>query len=762
MQQLRLTRRRGLAILATLAVLTLLLALIAAFLTVNRAGNQFTLGSVERAAAQDACSAALDYARFRLEKERSWGAATPASGVDLYPFSSPVMRLEHVQTSNLLTINGVISSTGDFSNPQATFVMQVENNLQSRTSHKGVEGPVPPRSVRVAVNAKKGAVSRKLVAILRPVPITHDSLSAGRNINLEDTAGLVRIESRDSYINRIRAAKDLNLPTPDRVTFLKHGVATSFNQLNVGGIDLAEASDEDVRQAGEVSGGVYMPNPGKPAPVIKPFDASKIALPTNETTIPGGTWTFGEMTYVQYKPHHLTYQTPPPPGPGGGGPGTGHTTRYQRISSLYTKLRAPSGQEWVAGTAVEGSTVIDPPHDPLGLYPDAESAYSYGYGDTSDANPLPPGASDVATIAPGFRANVTTAQMVVWPQYRLRATGDFIVASEGSRLPELYFGYDLTTGGVATQTSMADGIEAAQNDPGKYMAAIIASGDVNVTGGVLGYGSMLADGTLTIKASSGLRAAPDLGVVVKGRRIIINPATEPEPGFPGEPVDADYPVFQTAIQSNTGGDWSAYNQWLEHDQTQRDTLLESLRLESTGSTAAALWNTLCTQINTTLPPPDFTSFGWPSGPITVDQYVRMKEFLQTRTAGYNNGNGDQSWLNLAQRQDDAKGRVASVLNGIAQWARSYRQTFQQYLMTPDQGPPDMFLAGLMYADEDFTVNANGKSVRLEGAVVARTGDISAEEPARVDLVYNRTLLDDISASNGTGPVKLEKVFVTID
>lgn len=68
----------------------------------------------------------------------------------------------------------------------------------------------------------------------------------------------------------------------------------------------------------------------------------------------------------------------------------------------------------------------------------------------------------------------------------------------------------------------------------------------------------------------------------------------------------------------------------------------------------------------------------------------------------------------------------------------------------------------MYADEDFMVNANGKPVRLEGAVVARTDNVTAEDPARVDLVYNRTLLDDISASNGAGPVKLEKVFVTID
>ena len=189
------------------------------------------------------------------------------------------------------------------------------------------------------------------------------------------------------------------------------------------------------------------------------------------------------------------------------------------------------------------------------------------------------------------------------------------------------------------------------------MAGIIADGDVNVTGGVLGYGSMIAGGDLTIKASSWLRVATDLGVVVTGNRVIINPATEPEPGFPGEPVSTDYPLFRDSIQDESGGDWTLYNDWLDHDQPVRDGVISSLGSTSTGDDPTFLWNALCTEIGVTLPAPDFVgTHGWPSGPATVEQYVRLKEFLQTQASGFNDGAGDETWLDLDLRQQDAAGR----------------------------------------------------------------------------------------------------------
>jgi hypothetical protein len=754
-------KKQGLAIITTMLILTLLLGLIAAFLVVNRAGNRFTVSSVERRTAQDICMTAFSYAWFQLEKERSWGdGTTPFNSTERYPIASPQVQMDHSQEDGVpvIAVQGLYSQRGNFDEPQGTFTMTIENNLQGRSpSASGSTVNVPARSVRIEVVANVGGVTKKLTTLLRPNPISHDGMSGGGNLNL-DEAGLLRIESRDPYVNRIRG-NNLNLPFEDDIQFLKHGIGASSDELTVGGTNLATASDSVVRAAGEASGGVYKPN--APVQEIQEFDPNEITLPNNSSNIPEGTWTFGDVTAIEYNEHTLNYEVhhggggpddPPPP------PSVEQTTRYQRKTSIYNQLTAPDGQVYTAAQAVEGSEELDPPFDPAPMYGSEGAANDYGYGNTDDATAFT--GNDVHTLAPGFKANVTTAQMVVHPEIALRVSGDFIVESTGDRLPELYFGYDLTDGGVATQLSLVDGLEAAQDDPGKYMAGIVADGDVNVTGGVLGYGSMIAGGDLTIKASSGLRVAPDLGVVVKGNRVIINPATEPEPGFPGEPVPFDYNVYRDAIQDQSDGDWTLYNAWLEHDQPTRDSVIASLGSTSTGSDPTVLWNTLCDEIGETFPAPDFSAYGW-QGPATVDQYMRLKEFLQTRASGYNDGDGDPSWLQLNQRQEDSAGRVAGVLNGIAQWSKSFKQTFQAYLTTPDQGPPDMFLEGLVYADEDIIIDATDKSIRLEGAVVARR-DITINAPSQVDIVYNRGLLDDLTAASGVGPVRLEKVFFTLE
>ena len=106
--------------------------------------------------------------------------------------------------------------------------------------------------------------------------------------------------------------------------------------------------------------------------------------------------------------------------------------------------------------------------------------------------------------------------------------------------------------------------------------------------------------------------------------------------------------------------------------------------------------------------------------------------------------------------------IQNVLNGIAQWAESYKKTFQAYLDSPDPGLPDMFIEGLLYADDSIIVNASGKSVRLEGAVVAKTGDIKINGASKAEAIYDRELVDNLYSAGGTGPMLLEKVFMTFE
>ncbi len=752
---------RGLALITTLMLLSLLMAMIGAFLLVNRAGNRFTMSSVERRQAQDVCTSAFAYAWFQLEQNRRWGTEdAPLTGVELYPVASPKLRLEFSQVGDEGRAIGHFSLNGNFEQPMGVFQMTVQNNLASRNF---VPGVVPPRSAKVTILSEVGGVTRRLEALLRPVPHSHESASAGRNILLDDTSGLVRIESKDPYVNRIRAGGDLNLPSANDVQFLRHGVAASSGTLNVGGTDLAQADESTVKSYGEQSGGVYQPN--VPAPVIHQFEIGDFAFPENSSSLPAGTWTFGDITHYQYRPQQIQYEytIPNPDGPGST-TAIDAITRHQRRSSLYNVLTSPTGEQWAAGQAIIGSeTDWDPPlpDDPLGSEGQAENWGYDGMGDGFEGGSTLP-TSDVHQIRPGFKVNVTTAQFVIRSGFSMNTSGDFIVVGEGDRSPELYFGYDMTAGGVATQESLQDGLEAAQDNPQNYMGAIIAGGDVNVTGGVLGYGSMVAGGELTIKASSGLRTAPELGVVVKGQRIIVNPASEPEPALPGEPVNMDVPVFREAIVAESGGNWSNYNGWLDHDKPTRDSILDSLKDQSTGSTADVLWTALNSQIGGGGPTPDFASFGWPGGPVTVEQYVRLKEFYQTRASGYNDGDGDDSWLSLNSRESDAVGRVAGVLNNIAHRARSYQITVQDFLTNPEQPLPEMYMQGLVYADEDIIINTDGKSVRLEGAVIASNGNLIVNGASSVELVYDRGLLDDLYGGSLGDSVPLEQIFFLLE
>jgi hypothetical protein len=760
--------KRGMAILITLMLLSLLLALVGAFLTVNRAGNRLVMGSLERRQAQDAALTAFHYAWFHLDQDRNWGHQTrgPLSGGPIeYPAGRATVQLTMSQAGSDGVVDGLYSPSGNFSNPIGTFQMRVRNNLGSRGNLPGV---VPKRAIGIMVDAEVGGIKRRLQALLRAVPQAHEGIAAGRDLNLDETSGLVRIASNDPYVNRIAAGRNLNLPFNSNVRFLKHGVAASSGRLELGGTNLASASDAAILAAGEVSGGTFSPN--QPTLEVTEFQGDDFALPANRSNLPGGTWLFGDITASQYRPHTVDFREQAVDARGvpivtpQGQPvyNRGTVARAQRRQSLYNVLTAPNGEQWAAGTAIPGSSGAWEPPDP-GMFSSEADAMAWGYdpdaegGFGSEETSL--ATSDVHAIRAGLKANVVTGQFVIRSGYRMVSNGDFIVQGEGDRKPELYFGYNMTPGGVAIQESLngPNGIESAQDNPDQYMGAIIANGDINVVGGVLGYGTMVAGGNLNVKASSGLRTAPGLGVVLKGQRVVIDAATEPEPALPGEPVDIDYTYFHTAIV-NSGMGWGNLNTWLDHDLTTRGDIVNSLSSRSTGASPSALWSALESSLGEGVTPPNFS--GWPN-PANLDSYVRMKEYYQTVATGYNGGDGDPRWLDFSDRQVDAAGRIAGTLDTIAYWADSYKITFQDYLTNPGQRNPDMFLEGLVFAEDDVLINAIGKSVKLKGTVVARDGDVTVSGATKIDIVYDRGLLDDLYDGDD-GSTKLEKVFLTFD
>ncbi|MCW5869453.1 MAG: hypothetical protein KIS61_19510, partial [Candidatus Eremiobacteraeota bacterium] len=483
-----------------------------------------------------------------------------------------------------------------------------------------------------------------------------------------------------------------------------------------------------------------------------------------------GEYHFGGLTHVRYIEQQIQYYEPPPPGSLDGG-NSGSCQRYQRETSVYDQLIDPDGHIWLAANARQGSVQLDPPTVPSA--PLSESgAENWGYDEGTDAGftgangqPLlnPPQAT-VHEIQPGLLVNVLTAQLAIKPGYKVECNGAFRVTADGARLPEVLFGYEFTPGGVAVQQSLNDGLEAALNDPAKYMAALVANSDIDIPGGAIGYGSMISGGDMTVKASSGLRAAPQLGVVVKARNLTINPATEPEPQLPGEPVSMDYPIFKDAINTFAGGDWAPFDNWLTQTGAQRATITQSLKTTQLSSSPATYWNQLNTELHTNFPEPVWGP-GW-TGTTTIEQYVRLKEYIQTLAAGYNHGQGDASWIDMAAHGSDTEARLSNMVSTMAQWAKSYKKSLQDYLANPSAQVPEMFYQGLLYADGDLIINAPNKSFRLEGAAMAG-GDVTVNGARTLDLIYDRELVDSQLKTNHTTDngnrdhLRLEKIFFTI-
>lgn len=767
-------RKRGLALITTLMVMSLLLTLIGAFIQVERANHRLTGNALERRAAQDACLTALSIAWNRLEEDPTWATTPnfPAFGPTNYPSIRPMARIQSQLTGGRKILHGIIQAEGDFDGPTAVnFDLTIYNNLASRKPDIHGDYSVPARACRMVCIARSGSAVRRMDTVLRQVPISYDSLVSRRRADLSGVTGLIRMESRDPYVNRMRAGTDLRLPTAGNVQFYKNGAAEA-GRLFLAGTN--QTTDDQLEAANQASSGTYLVGQGPPT--IPTFDPDNFKLPDDPSKVTSatpGTYHFGGLTHVRYIRQEISWYEPPPPPPPGGTAGDGERgscTRYQRETSVYDQLIDADGRIWLAENARQGSVQLDPPEVPSGDLSES-GAQSWGYDEGADAGftgpngqPLvnPPQAT-VHEIHPGLLVNVQTAQMAIKPGFKIDCNGAFRVSADGARLPEVLFGYEFTPGGVAVQQSLNDGLEAALDDPAKYMAALVATSHIDIPGGAIGYGSMIAGGDMTVKASSGLRAAPQLGVTVKARNLTINPASEPEPELPGEPVSIDYPIFRDAINTFASGDWNTFDNWLTQTGAQRSTVTRNMKTTQLSSSPSTYWNQLNTELNTNFPVPVWGP-GW-TGVTTIEQYVRMKEYIQTLAARYNHGQGDPSWIDMNAHVGDAEARLSNMVSTMSQWAKSYKKTLQDYLSNPAAQVPDMFYQGLIYADGDLTINAPDKSFRLEGAAMAG-GDVTLTGARSLDLVYDRELVDSQLKTNRTvngnrDHLRLEKIFFTI-
>jgi hypothetical protein len=319
---------------------------------------------------------------------------------------------------------------------------------------------------------------------------------------------------------------------------------------------------------------------------------------------------------------------------------------------------------------------------------------------------------------------------------------------------------------------------------GKTPGAIVStSGDVNIKGTVVGYGSLIADtGSISIYAKSAMSTSPDRGIALyAGNNISIE-------------KDPNLKMAKSNQQSSMlPSDWEAYKEALQHcdkknemdawqvlTEEQREPLIGKDDTSGGGyrnavlDDAARFWAIL----SENFPPDDAAREAYRSwtsrqkGSMTLGQYIRLREYLKSADAK----KPDSSWLNLSERNDEA-GQI--IYNQLTMYANdagqvrdekkcTYRPRTLSEFFSQKTNPyllgfyPDMSFRGLIYSrNGDFRFNASQKGISIEGAVVARNGSINIREATGVNFIYNPLFLDTMLENVFAPGVKLEKVLCYI-
>ena len=244
-------RAKGIALISVMMMAVLLLALIGAFVTINQANSRLTLNSTTRTKADDACTAMVNIGWSELENDPDWGNGSTLGyiGPDAFPPGNAKVQLQQDTDADGLFLRGIFAEDGDFANPSAIQVeLRVYNNLTGRHPLDTIDPPVPPRSVRLRAVAHAGTGQRVLDVLMRRKSFVHESAYSSGHTSIGTGASLVRFESNDPYVNRIRG-RSISLPSAANTRFAEKGeaVVANGNDLNLGAVNLKRCLPGDHR-----------------------------------------------------------------------------------------------------------------------------------------------------------------------------------------------------------------------------------------------------------------------------------------------------------------------------------------------------------------------------------------------------------------------------------------------------------------------------------------------------------------------------------
>ncbi|MCA9792579.1 MAG: hypothetical protein KC910_12320 [Candidatus Eremiobacteraeota bacterium] len=434
--------QRGIALFLVFAVTALMLVLMGAFVQLNSHQFSFINNTDHRANLERAARSVYEYCFYRLEHEKSWGAA---------PFVNDGVDGEVADT---LTVNEIKNTTrvaGEVVDLGTQYEVVIHNNIEGTAESDGV----PPGGCRLDISVDRGSLSQKRQVLLYTAPLYDSSAVSTHNINFD--ANQLNVASTDPTRNFIRSKQSIHAPAPSQVDFQpapnssEKGVLWANGGIHLGSKNMEDPTD--LQAAVTTTKGRFLPR-SKTYYEVHDLQRSEVQVAGQEVTINPGIYVFTQrnVTYINAQNEQATasvnalerraYAVV-----------DGHLEPGDVQELWYYNGSLPNNydsDEWVS---LNGDLAVGHAVNTLDFYIDPTNLVA---------------------------ANLSTATVSVSANVNLKVDGDFGVFSQNAnQVPSVQF---------------LDGDWDGQVDRG----SISASGEITIEGNVFGSGKLLADGSVSL------------------------------------------------------------------------------------------------------------------------------------------------------------------------------------------------------------------------------------------------------------------------
>lgn len=252
-------RKRGFALVTSMAAVTLVMMLLGAFFAANRSYVQMSRLDQDKTACRDAVLALSDYCRFRLEGDRTWGTGTAVAPYNLKDkFDREVFSFTEIEKKDLADYPSLVPLPGDFhvigkmAANDVSFQLAFTNNLKKSTAS---EDGVQKECCRLVIEAQRGS-SREVVQVgYRAAAFFDATLAASKDIKIKvggGEYGMLALSSVDPVHNELRSLNNVHLPRKEDIVFRpddKNLAATKGTVWARHDISLADDKTQDALDA---------------------------------------------------------------------------------------------------------------------------------------------------------------------------------------------------------------------------------------------------------------------------------------------------------------------------------------------------------------------------------------------------------------------------------------------------------------------------------------------------------------------------------